>query len=82
MDKIIGDAVMGIFGLLPSASSPEDYAVRAAMDMLDATTGNSKNLQIKLHPELDLGIGIASGKVVIGILGKPEKKYQHHWLSG
>jgi adenylate cyclase len=74
VDKIIGDAVMGIFGLLPSEYSPEECAVKAALEMLEMTSGKIKALPLEFHPELDLGIGVASGEVAMGVLGGVERK--------
>lgn len=68
IDKLVGDTIIAVFGALPSVSSPSDHAVKAALRMLDAvsdvnTTRRSDNL-----PIFDVGIGIASGSVILGVI--------------
>ena len=74
LDKIIGDAVMGIFGLTPTTDTAADLAVKAGIKMqvniaelniLRRSTGQST---------FNISIGIASGPVAVGMIGAPYRK--------
>ncbi len=76
IDKIIGDAVMAVFGL----NDTENYkaaAIHAGIDMIHevskiaATLGESK---FQDDPLMGLGVGIASGQVAVGILGGDRRR--------
>ncbi len=76
IDKIIGDAVMAVFGL----NDTENYksaAIHAGIDMIHevskiaATLGDSK---FQDDPLMGLGVGIASGQVAVGILGGDRRR--------
>jgi adenylate cyclase len=71
IDKFIGDAVLGVFGVPVHYDDHAERAVRAAMDMqkeLQQQSGKNKN------PFLSkIGIGINSGVVVSGNLGSQVK---------
>lgn len=67
INKILSDGVMACFGVLPSTGSPSRQAIRAALQMLEAVKGLAK--QNREQPILNISIGIASGPVVLGIVG-------------
>lgn len=75
IDKYIGDEVMAIFGTpLPQP----DHAVRAvaaAIGMLQelARFNEEQRAQSSSAPELRIGIGVASGPVIAGNVGSPER---------
>lgn len=75
IDKYIGDEVMAIFGTpLPQA----DHAVRAvtaALGMLQelARFNSAQRATSACAPILRIGIGVASGPVVAGNVGSPER---------
>jgi class 3 adenylate cyclase len=74
VDKIIGDAVMALFGVLPSALSPAVQSLNAASRILQKIEClTSKRVRRDLE-SLHVGIGIASGEVVMGILGVGERR--------
>jgi class 3 adenylate cyclase len=67
VDKILADGVMGCFGVLPSTGSPPMQAIKAALQMIEAVKDVAR--QDKNQPILNISIGIASGPVVLGIVG-------------
>ncbi len=74
VDKLIGDAVMGIFGVLPANESPPKLAVKAALRMIEAVGDVSKALQTEKGSKFKIGVGIASGSVALGILGTKDRR--------
>ncbi len=73
VDKIIGDAVMGLFGLLPSEEVPAVRALTAAFAMMDAMAASPLTVA-SAAGKLEFGIGIATGSVALGVLGNSERK--------
>ncbi|MBW4639206.1 MAG: adenylate/guanylate cyclase domain-containing protein [Gloeocapsa sp. UFS-A4-WI-NPMV-4B04] len=73
VDKIIGDAVMGLFGVLASTGSAQTHAVKAALKMIEAIK-NINTQQSNNSSALDIGIGIASGPVALGIIDSKNGK--------
>jgi adenylate cyclase len=74
VDKLIGDAVMGIFGVLPARESPPKHAIKAALQMSEAVNNVSKMRQTDNEITLKIGIGIASSPVALGILGSKDRR--------
>jgi adenylate cyclase len=74
MDKIMGDAVMGVFGILTMAVSPPHQAVVAGMKILSAVRDLNRQLFNEGKPVLEVGIGISTGPVAVGILGSTARK--------
>ncbi len=74
MDKIMGDAVMGVFGILTMSVSPPHQAVVAGMKILSAVSDLNRALEQEGRPVLSVGIGISSGPVAVGILGSTARK--------
>lgn len=64
IDKYIGDAVMALF-----PGSPSD-AVRAAIEMLETVEKYNKTIK---GPLMKIGIGIHTGKTMLGIIGEFER---------
>lgn len=69
VDKIFGDTVMACFGVLPSTSSPPTQAIKAALKMIEAVRNIGKVRQAGNNLKLEIGIGIASGSVALGLIG-------------
>ncbi len=65
IDKYVGDAIMALF---PSVA---DDAVKTAIDMV--TNLKEFNYQQTTLPEIKIGIGIHTGKVMLGILGEQQR---------
>lgn len=71
VDKYIGDAVLGVFGLPEGPPDHAERAVRAAVTMQKAFRRRARNSR---NPLLErVGIGINTGVVVSGSLGPDEK---------
>lgn len=68
--KTIGDAYMAVSGVPDSAEDHAERVVRLALSMLEA----AKHLQLKGEP-LALRVGIHSGPVVAGVIGKTRFAY-------
>jgi adenylate cyclase len=72
INKFIGDAIMALFGLPKSYGDDADRAVAAARNMHRAL-----NLMNELlagsEPRVEIGIGIASGLLVAGQIGSPDR---------
>ncbi len=74
VDKIIGDAVMGIFGLDSTSSAVPLQAVQAALQILkNVRAVNAERVQ-KGERDLGIGIGIATGPVAVGVIGTLERR--------
>lgn len=74
IDKYIGDAIMALFGV-PSANPRQaDDAVAAAIAMIQALELFNGDRAKAGEASFHIGIGIASGMVIAGTLGSPERK--------
>ncbi len=73
IDEFIGDAILVIFG---APVHHEDHAARAvacAIDMqLAMARVNEKNAELGL-PELEMGVGVHTGSVVVGNIGSRQR---------
>lgn len=73
IDKFVGDEIMAIFG----APQPQnDHAIRgiaAAVRMLDLHSQWKEEQKRKGEPFPDVGIGLATGEVVVGNIGTSER---------
>lgn len=67
IDKYIGDAVMALF-----PHNPED-ALKAAIKMCKVTERHNLKLRALNYPLIKIGIGIHTGRLMLGILGDKER---------
>jgi class 3 adenylate cyclase len=74
VDKIVGDAVMAVFGLLPSGWGAPDLAVATAREILKRTAVVAADRQQAGHPVMGVGVGIGTGPVVLGVLGSKDRR--------
>lgn len=74
VDKIMGDAVMGVFGILTVSVSPPHQAVVAAMKILSAVHELNRQSLNEGRPALEVGIGVSTGPVAVGVLGSTARK--------
>jgi adenylate cyclase len=73
VDEIVGDAIFVLFGAPVWTDDDAQRAVACAVAMqLAMASANEENRQQDL-PELDMGIGIHTGPVVVGNVGSPER---------
>jgi len=74
VDKLTGDGAMTVFGVLPSTQHHTLNAFVAAKDILTQVKAlNHSRSQQQLIP-LGVGIGIATGDAVLGIIGYHERR--------
>ncbi|GBF51568.1 adenylate cyclase 1 [Leptospira ryugenii] len=80
LDKFIGDGIMAYFG---APIDQEDHALRAvrtARDMLRAVEELNIVRRARNEAELQIGIGLNSGEVVLGDIGSDQRK--EHTIIG
>ncbi|PPS39172.1 adenylate/guanylate cyclase domain-containing protein [Chroococcidiopsis sp. TS-821] len=65
VSNIFGDTAIALFGILPSTSSLSKRAIEAALSMINAVQKLGKAQQANNLPVLSIGIGIASGSLII-----------------
>lgn len=73
IDEFIGDAILGIFGAPVYRDDHAKIAVACAMEMQIAMkTVNETNVKDGL-PEVEMGIGLNTGEVVVGNIGSEKR---------
>lgn len=72
VDKYIGDEIMVLFGAPVSMDDPADNAVACALEMQSAL--DQFNIDRERHgdDQIQIGIGINSGEVVVGSIGSSQ----------
>ena len=70
MEKFIGDAVVGVFGVPTVHEDDALRAVRAAADLLVAVRELNKDLEERFGIELAVRIGVNTGEVLAGAGGE------------
>ncbi len=73
IDKYIGDAIMALFGVPKSVGNDAENAVRAGVAMLQALDLLNGDREAEGRVPFKIGIGLATGRVVAGQLGSPER---------
>jgi len=74
VDKITGDGAMALFGVMPSVIPASIHAVKAAIAMQKSVMVLNVERREQKLPTLDIGVGIASGTAVLGILGSKDRR--------
>lgn len=74
VDKIIGDEVMAVFGMLDGEQRGPADAVKAAIHLLTSVESLNRNRLLARDTVLQVGIGIATGPVALGVLGSRHRK--------
>jgi class 3 adenylate cyclase len=73
IDEIIGDAILVLFGAPLAMEDSAQRAVRCALEMQKAMEGvNEHNLQ-RGWPEIEMGIALHTGEVVVGNIGSTRR---------
>jgi len=73
LDKFVGDQLIAVFGLVESSGNASENAIRTAIEMQEATESiMKKRLQENLEI-FDVGIGINTGKAIIGNIGSQNR---------
>jgi class 3 adenylate cyclase len=74
LDKIIGDEIMAIFGMVPATLAGPDLAVRAGRRLLNEVRQLNREREAAGLAMLFVGVGIATGPVSLGVLGSEARK--------
>ena len=73
LNKFIGDGILAIFGAPVSYGDDAERAVRTALEMMERLEEFNRRQVEKGETELRLGIGINTGRVVVGNVGSVER---------
>lgn len=69
VDKFVGDLIMALFGAPRNYGNDAGHAVHCALKMIEVRARLNQTSQYRL----DVGIGIASGKVIAGCMGAADR---------
>ena len=73
LDKYNGDEVMALFGAPLSASDDAQRSIKAAVAMQARNAELNLDREADGRPTFEIGIGIASGEVIAGYIGSPDR---------
>jgi len=73
IDEFIGDAILGLFGAPVKRDDDAERAVRCALAMQRAMVGVNRTNRARGLPELEMGIALHTGEVVVGNIGSTQR---------
>lgn len=73
LDKYIGDAVMAFWGAPLDDEDQANNALRASLGMLERLKELNRELEKEEGVTIDIGIGIYTGKAVVGNIGSSQR---------
>lgn len=73
LNQYMGDGIMVIFGAPRAQSDHAQRAVRAAIDVVQCVHASQETWARHDCPALRIGVGIHTGKVVVGAVGSPSR---------
>ncbi len=73
LDKFIGDAIMALWGAPLDDAEHARHAVACALDMADTLAEFKRQLGDAVR-DFDVGIGIHSGRAVVGLIGSDKRR--------
>jgi adenylate cyclase len=73
IDEIIGDAILVLFGAPLALQDAAQRAVRCAIEMQKAMRGVNEHSLQKGWPEIEMGIALHTGEVVLGNIGSTKR---------
>ncbi len=74
VDKITGDGAMVVFGLHASSSPCEQQAFDSALLLMQGIAELQEKREEKGEKPLGVGVGIASGEAVVGLVGTHQRR--------
>jgi len=69
VNQILGDGLMALFGTIKRNGDHREQAVLTAIDMMRVLKNLNQKRAAKSKTEIKIGIGIASGRVMVGYTG-------------
>ncbi|GER92397.1 adenylate/guanylate cyclase domain-containing protein [hot springs metagenome] len=69
LDKYIGDAIMAIYNAPLNIHDHAALACKSAIEMLERLKDINNSFKEKGLPEIDIGVGINTGEVIVGNMG-------------
>ncbi|MEI6296837.1 MAG: adenylate/guanylate cyclase domain-containing protein [bacterium] len=69
VDKYIGDAIMAFWGAPVDNQNQALDGILSSLDMVDSLADFNENNKKEGDPEIDIGIGLNTGKVTVGNMG-------------
>jgi class 3 adenylate cyclase len=73
LDKFVGDELMAVFGLIPSENTAPHDAIKAAIEMQDATEALMKARVKQGKETFEVGVGINTGSTIVGNVGSENR---------
>jgi adenylate cyclase len=73
LDKYIGDAIMALFGAPFNKPDDAEHAVSVANGMMVTLAELNRRRQQRGERAIDIGVGMATGEVVVGNIGSPTR---------
>jgi adenylate cyclase len=73
VEKFVGDGVMATFGASGHQADHADRAMAAAIGLIGANEALNRRLAADWGFRLEVGVGVASGPVVIGAVGSADR---------
>jgi adenylate cyclase len=74
VEQLIGDEIVALFGGPETRDDAAVAAVRAALDMVAAVARLNARWTAEGRPTFDIGVGIASGRVMAGTIGSERRR--------
>ena len=69
VDKFMGDGIMAYWNAPQSIENHADLAIEAALEQIERLKSINESLQEKFGISIEIGIGINTGKAIVGELG-------------
>ena len=74
VEQLIGDEIVALFGVPQTRDDAAAAAVRAGLDMVAAVATLNARWTASGRPTFDIGVGIASGRVMAGTIGSDRRR--------
>lgn len=74
LDKYIGDAIVAFWGVPVEIENHAYYACYSAVKMIKALNEFNKEMEAMGKTKINIGIGLNSGKVIVGNIGSEKKR--------